>query len=94
MAKSKTGRIEICDSKKRKGEYFVRIVAGNNEKLATGETLTTPQAVNKHLLALAGAFVVHAGNVESLFHTAQAIDRTKSQWWAKRYAIPHKPITR
>jgi uncharacterized protein YegP (UPF0339 family) len=93
MAKSKTGRIEICDSKKRKGEYFVRIVAGNNEKLATGETVKTRQAVNKQIMAICravDAIEYSKFNIAMLHNT---IDRTRSGYWSKRYGITHKPIT-
>lgn len=35
----KQPKIEICDSRRLKGQYFVRCVAANGEKLSHSETL-------------------------------------------------------
>jgi uncharacterized protein YegP (UPF0339 family) len=87
---TKPGRIEICDSRKKKGMYFVRIVAANGEKLMHGECLTSPANVNKHILSVARVFAIHAESIDSVLSVTLAIDRTASGYWHKKYGIEKK----
>lgn len=52
----KKPHIQIHDSKKRNGEYFIRYVAANGKKLAHSETLTTIANVQKNIKAMAQCF--------------------------------------
>jgi hypothetical protein len=49
------GRIEIKDAK-RINAYRVRTVGENNEILQSSEILNTPEAVKKHIKAMANAW--------------------------------------
>lgn len=62
------GRIEIKDAKrtidgKKINAYRVRTIGENNEILQTSEVLNTPDAVKKHIKAMAMAWDT-AGNCE------------------------------
>lgn len=92
MTKSKTGRIEICDSRKKPGQFFVRYVGPNGKKLAHSECLTSPQNVNKNIKAMQYIISLEPLNqIENILDMSEAVDRTKSGWWAKKYGIEHKP---
>lgn len=77
--------IEICDSKRLKGQYFVRMVGGTN-KLSNSETLESFAAVNKNILAHAKIFF-HTGDIADVLSTTNAIDKTSGKKWAKKFGI-------
>lgn len=86
-------RIEICDSRRLKGQYFVRLVAGNGEKLSTTETLESVAAVNKNLVAQAKIFTL-TNRITIQGVMDHVVDRTKSGCWSKKYGCPHVKIER
>ncbi len=78
--------IEICDSKRLKGQYFVRMVGGTN-KLSNSETLESFAAVNKNILAHAKVFGVLVAEIKSTLLATNAIDKTSGKKWAKKFGI-------
>lgn len=86
----KKSRIEICDSRRLKGQYFVRLVAGNGEKLSTSETLESVGAVNKNLVAQAKIFTLTSLiTSQGVFDNVPVVDRTKGGYWSKKYGVLH-----
>ena len=81
----KTGRIEICDSKRKKGMFFVRVVGANGEKLMHGECLTSVANVNKHIVAVCSVFWPQE-HIEFVIGS-NAIDRTAREYWHRKYGI-------
>lgn len=82
-------RIEICDSQKRKGEFFVRYIGGTN-KLASTETETTFANINKNIRGMASIFV-DSLTIEYIMQNCSVTDKTKAGKWAKKFGIEHKP---
>lgn len=83
----KTAHIEICESRRVKGAYFVRLVGKNGKKLSHSENLESRQAVNRNVAAQHEAFSAAADNI---FRESD-VDKTKDGYWAKKYGIQHKP---
>lgn len=83
----KTAHIEICDSRRVKGAYFVRLMGKNGKKLSHSENLESRQAVNKNIAA---QFEAIDPSAETFFRPFD-VDKTKSGYWAKKYGITHKP---
>ena len=75
----KKPHIQIHDSRRKKGEFFIRYVAANGEKLAHSETLSSMANVMKNLRATSDCFIG-----TSLVWN----DCTKEQKFFKKYALP------
>jgi len=72
----KKPHIQIHDSKKRKGEFFIRYVAANGKKLAHSETLSSIANVQKNIKAMAKCFYSTECMVQ---------DCTKAKLYFKKY---------
>jgi hypothetical protein len=81
--------IEICDSRKLKGQYFVRMVGGT-KKISNSETLESFAAVNKNILAHAKVFGALVAEIKSVLLSTNAIDKTSDKKWAKKFGIKTK----
>ena len=82
----KKPHIQIHDSRKKKGQFFIRYVAANGKKLAHSETLTSVANVNKNLVSTDSCFMAGAhGGIYRIVTDGIVIDFTKSQHWAKKY---------
>ena len=81
----KKSHIQICDSRRVKGQFFVRIVSGSGEKLSASETFESVQAVNKNLVAHAAIFLLMKPTIQGLFDTLKIKDTTKGKYWERKY---------
>lgn len=81
----KKPHIQICDSRRIKGNYFIRVVAANGEKLSTSETLESVQAVNKNLVAHAGIFLNMKPTIQGVFDNVKIKDTTSGKYWEYKY---------
>jgi hypothetical protein len=87
--------IQIHDSKK-KGEYFVRLVAKNGKILSNSETLTSKANVNKNIIAQDKCFDASGKSCKVSFFMDWATrnnritDHTKEGYWTKKYGCKTK----
>lgn len=82
----KKPHIQIHDSRRRKGEFFIRYVAANGKKLAHSETLSSVANVNKNITSTDSCFTEgRSVSFDMILMDALVVDHTKSQHWAKKY---------
>lgn len=86
--KNKIAHVEICESRKVKGGYYIRLVAKNGERLSHSETLNSVAAIEKNLKAQYAALHCEDADV----FNAHDIDRTKAGLFAKKFGIKHEYV--